>query len=64
MEKLNLKITQGKDKTLILSANNMNELIDKIIDWQSWEKQPFEFFKSKGENRVEKEKNSGWYYFK
>lgn len=59
---LKLKITGKESRELELTANNMNELVDKIIDWQSWENQPLDFFERKG--KLEKEKNSGWYFLK
>jgi len=59
---LKLKITLGKDYELNLSANNMNELVDKIVEWQLWENQPLELFEKKG--TLEENKNSNWYYFK
>jgi hypothetical protein len=62
MERLRLSITQGSDKELMLGADNMNEMVDKIIEWQLWENQPLDYFEKKG--RLEKEKNSGFYYFK
>ena len=58
---LKLKITLGKDYELNLSANNMNELVDKIIEWQLWENQLLELFEKKG--TLEENKNSNWYYF-
>jgi hypothetical protein len=58
---LKLKITLGKDYQLYLSANNMNELVDKIIEWQLWENQPLELFEKKG--IYKQHKNSNWYYF-
>jgi len=61
--KLQLKITMGDDYELYLSATSMNELVDKIIEWQLWENQPLMLFE-KQKGRLEKEKNSGWYYFK
>jgi hypothetical protein len=59
---LNLKITMGTDYQLYLSAENMNDLVDKIIEWQLWENQPLELFQKKG--TLEENKNSNWYYFK
>jgi len=57
---IKLKITRGKDQELYLTAKNMNELVDKIIDWQLWENQNLDYFKKKG--TLQKEKNSGWYF--
>ena len=31
---ITLKITRGKDQELNLTAKTMNELVDKIIEWQ------------------------------
>jgi hypothetical protein len=59
---LKLKIELGEDYKLNLSANNMNELVDKIIEWQLWENQPLELFEKKGV--LEKERKCNWYYFK
>lgn len=61
--KINLNITQGEDRELFLQADNMNELVDKIIEWQLWENQALDFYKEKGGGRLQKEKKSGWYYF-
>jgi hypothetical protein len=62
MERIRVTITKGSDRELNLEASNMNEVIDKIIEWQLWENQPLEFFEMRG--ILEREKNSGWYYFK
>jgi len=59
---IELKITTGTDKELYLSAKTMNELVDKIIEWQLWENQSLDYYKKKG--TLEKEKKSGFYYFK
>ena len=58
--KLKLNITQGEKRELYLQADNMNELVSKIIDWQEWQSQPHEIFIEKG--TLEKERDSGWYY--
>ena len=58
---IKLKITRGEDQALYLAANNMNELVDKIIEWQLWENQGLDYYKKKG--TLQKEKKSGWYYF-
>ena len=60
---LHLIITQGEDRTLNLCAETMNELVDKIIDWQKWNNQSLDYFKKKGNDRLKEEKESGWYYF-
>jgi len=61
---IKLKITRGTDQELYLSAKTMNELVDKIIEWQLWENQSLDYYKSKGNGRLQKEKESGYYYFK
>ena len=58
---IKLKITRGKDQELYLTAKTMNELVDKIIDWQLWENQNLDYYKKKGV--LNEEKKSGWYYF-
>lgn len=55
MSKLHLKITMGEDRKLVLSADNMNELVDKIIEWTSWEGD---------KNFLPKNPKSNWYYYK
>ena len=56
---LQLKIThKDMDRELYLSANNMDELIDKIIDFQQWENYEQQFFED-----IDAEKKSGWYCF-
>lgn len=40
----------------------MNELVDKVVEWQLWENQSLDYYKDKG--TLEEEKSSGWYYFK
>ena len=59
---IKLTITRGNDQKLCLHAKTMNELVDKIIDWQLWENQNLDYYKKKGV--LNKEKESGWYYFK
>ena len=61
MDKVKLKITKGEDRKLVLYAETMNELVDKIIEWQLWENQALDFYKKKGS--LENERKSGWYYF-
>lgn len=56
---LQLKIThKDGDRELYLSADNMDELIDKIIDFQQWENQSFNRLT---DEEKAKEKQSGWY---
>ena len=62
MENITLVVKKGDNKELNLSAKTMNELVEKIIDWQLWENQALDHYKKKG--TLEKEKKSGWYYFK
>jgi len=62
MKDIKLEINRGTDQTLMLHAKTMNELVDKIIDWQLWENQPLDYYIKKG--TLDSEKKSGWYYFK
>jgi len=62
MKNIRLEVTRGDDQKLVLNANTMNELVEKIIDWQLWENQSLDYYTKKG--TLEKEKASGWYYFK
>jgi len=62
--KIKLRVTKGEDRELFLQADNMNELVDKIVEWQLWENQALDFYKAKGGDRLQKEKESGWYFFK
>jgi len=62
MKDIKLEINRGTDQTLMLQAKTMNELVEKIIEWQLWENQPLDYYDSKG--TLESEKKSGWYYFK
>jgi hypothetical protein len=61
MENITLIVKKGDNRELKLSAKTMNELVEKIIDWQLWENQALDYYKKKG--ILEKEKKSGWYYF-
>jgi hypothetical protein len=54
-------ITMGDDKSLHLSAKDMNEMIEKIIEWQSWTPGNETYYGKKG--KLKQEKESGWYYF-
>jgi Tfp pilus assembly ATPase PilU len=55
-------------RTLALHANNMNELVDKIISWQDWETESELLYKiaikKNDPNYIASEKRSGWYYIK
>ena len=62
MKNIRLEVTRGDDQKLVLNAKTMNELVDKIIEWQLWENQSLDYYKNKG--TLEEEKSSGWYYFK
>lgn len=61
MEDIKLTITRGSDQKIYLHAKTMNELVDKIIDFQLWDNQNLGYFKKKG--ILDEEKESGWYYF-
>lgn len=62
-KKLTLKIVHNTmDKELNLGADTMNELIEKIIEWQTMGSFDRDFFEKKG--RLNEELNSGWYYEK
>ena len=61
MKKLNLVIKHNsEDRELYLSADSMNEMIEKIIDWQTMSVGDKEYYEQKG--KIESELNSGWYY--
>ena len=62
MKNIRLEVTRGDDQKLVLNSKTMNELVDKIIEWQLWENQRLDYYKNKG--TLEEEKSSGWYYFK
>jgi hypothetical protein len=63
---IKLKITRGKDQELYLTAKTMNELVNKIIEWQDFDEyvKTIKQFKNATEEELEKEKKSGWYYIK
>jgi hypothetical protein len=63
-EKLILEITMGPHRTLHLVADNMNEMVEKIKEWQDWNKTE-EILKefNKSPSIITREKKSGWYYF-
>ena len=44
MKNIRLEVTRGDDQKLVLNAKTMNELVDKIIDWQLWENQSLDYF--------------------
>lgn len=62
MKKLSLVIKHNSewDKELRLSADNMNEMIEKIIDWQTMNVGDKEYYDEKG--KLQSEIESGWYY--
>ena len=62
MKNIRLEVTRGDDQKLVLNAKTMNELVDKVVDWQLWENQSLDYYKKTG--TLEEEKSSGWYYFK
>jgi hypothetical protein len=62
---INLTITRGKHQELNLTASTMNELVEKIKDWQDYEDYVAtvkQFKKQPTEEKLKKEKESGWYY--
>ena len=67
MIELNLKHSDG-ERELCLSAENMEEMIIKIKDWQNWDDfvQMFKQtkrYKKDPEGELKKERESGWYVF-
>jgi len=60
-KEITLEINRGTDQTLMLHAKTMNELVEKIIEWQLWENQPLDYYVKKG--TLDEERESGWYYF-
>jgi hypothetical protein len=61
MKKLSLVIKHNsEDRELCLSADSMNEMVQKIIDWQTMSDEDKEYYEQKG--KIERELNSGWYY--
>jgi len=61
-KKIVLRIDMGDDRQLNLGADNMNELVDKIIEWQDWDTN--KNYLPKKDTTPAKEKACGWYYFK
>jgi hypothetical protein len=64
---INLTITRGKHQELNLTAKTMNELVEKIKDWQDYDDYVAtvkQFKKQPTEEKLKKEKESGWYYIK
>ena len=55
MSKLYLEITMDDDHKLCLSADSMNELVDKIIEWSDWES---------NKSFLPKNPKLNWYYYK
>lgn len=53
------EITMGTDRTTVCSANNMDELLDKIKSFHTIGELEKEYFGRKG--TLEKEQSSGWY---
>lgn len=66
---LTLEIEHDKEnRSLSLTARNMNELIEKIKEWRLWENNldAFELtkeFKKNSNSFLKKERDSGFYYF-
>lgn len=61
MKKLSLVIKHNsEDRKLHLHADNMNEMIEKIIDWQTMNVGDKEYYDEKG--KLQSEIESGWYY--
>jgi hypothetical protein len=64
---IKLKITRGKEQELYLTAKTMNELVDKIKKWQDYGdyvETVLQFKNKPTEEKLKKEKESGWYYIK
>ena len=63
---IKLEITRGTDHSLYLTATTMNELVDKIIEWQDYDsyKKTMKHLRKDEPQRMKKEKESGWYYIK
>lgn len=63
---IKLEITRGTDQSLYLTATTMNELVDKIIEWQDFDdyKRTMKHFRKDDPQRMKEEKESGWYYIK
>jgi|TARA_R110000824_G_scaffold234860_3_gene423544 hypothetical protein len=64
---IKLKITRDKDQELYLTAKTMNEIVEKIIEWQDYDdyvKIIKQFKKQPTKDKLEQEKKSGWYYIK
>jgi hypothetical protein len=60
-QKLNLILTHSDGKRqLHLFANDMNEMVEKIIDWQTMDDISKEIYERKG--KLKSELDSGWYY--
>jgi hypothetical protein len=64
---IELTITKGKDREINLTAKTMNELVEKIKDWQDYDDYVatvMQFKKKPTEEHLKKQKESGWYYIK
>ena len=64
---------QELDKSLVLTANDLHELIDELKEWNDWEKnvgspnallRQTKRFKANPEKEEQVERESGWYFFK
>lgn len=63
MKKLSLVIKHNSEnRELYLHADNMNEMIEKIIDWQTMNVENKKYYDKKG--KLQSELDSGWYYIK
>lgn len=62
--KYQLTITNGDDRHLDLAGDSVNELVEKIKEWQAWEgwKDTMEGF-GWSPQRIAAEKECGFYYF-
>jgi len=61
---INATITMGEDHSLNLYATNMNELVDKIKEWQDLDDHIGTLKQLKRPDLIERDTNSGWFYKK
>ena len=64
---IELTITKGKDREINLTAKTMNELVEKLKDWQDYDNYVafvMQFKRKPTEEHLKKQKESGWYYIK
>jgi hypothetical protein len=65
--KYRLKVTSndGSGRELTLHGNSMNQLVEKLIEWQTWENNVGAFINFKeSPEYITEEFNSGFYYIK